>query len=124
MFGSENLTVSILTGLGVFYLLVVLLNAGFVAYQHFVAKNRTETLIWSAVAGVFLIFSLVYFAGAFWWGTAERRVTAAEDRLKELQAGGASDEDDGAGENDVSKAQKRLESAKGFAAWLVVPYWF
>jgi len=30
----ENLTVSILTGLCVFYLLVMLLNVGFVAFQH------------------------------------------------------------------------------------------
>jgi hypothetical protein len=124
MFGTENLTGSILIGLGVFYFLVVLLNAGFVAYQHFVTKNRRQTIVWSGVGAVFLILSLLYFGAAFWWGIAERRATAAEDHLQQLQAAGASEEDLGTAEDYVSKAQKHLESAKYFAGLWVVPYWF
>jgi hypothetical protein len=123
MFGTENLTGSILIGLGVYYFLVVLLNAGFVAYHHFVTKNRTQTIVWSAVAGVFLVFSLVYFAGAFWWGIAERRATAAEDHLQQLQAASAPEEDLGTAEDNVSKTQEHLEAAKRFAGLWVVPYW-
>jgi hypothetical protein len=123
MFATENLTVAILTGLGVYFLLVVLLNVGFAAHQHFVRKNHTQTLIWSAVAGVFLIISLLYFGAALWWGIAEHRVTAAENRLEQLQASGPSEDDIAGAEGDVSKAQRRLESFRNLAdRILVVPY--
>lgn len=65
-YGHGHLANSTQNGLAWFYLLVVLLNLGFVAYQHYVRKDRRQTLIWAIVAGVFLIHSLAYFAHLGW----------------------------------------------------------
>src|SRR5207248_7006458 len=82
---GDNLTVSIMAGLGVFYLLVMLLNVGFVAYQHSVVKDRKQTLIWTAVAGVFLIHAILYFIGAGLLSHSETAFTRASDDPRLLQ---------------------------------------
>jgi hypothetical protein len=66
MNGTENLTPSIQTGLGVYYLVVVLLNLGFVAYQLIARRNTLQAVIWSVVSGLFLIHALAYFAKLGW----------------------------------------------------------
>src|SRR5262245_59601826 len=65
MHGSE-LTSSIQTGLGVYYLLVVLLNLGYAAYQFYVPRNRPQGLFWVAAAGVFLLHAIVYLVHRGW----------------------------------------------------------
>jgi hypothetical protein len=47
-------------GLGVYYLLVVLLNLGFAAYFFYRRRDRTWAIVWAAVAGVFLIHAALY----------------------------------------------------------------
>jgi hypothetical protein len=66
MYGSENLTASIQTGLGVYYLLVVLLNLGFVAYQLVARRNTFQAVIWAVASGIFLIHAGAYFAKLGW----------------------------------------------------------
>jgi hypothetical protein len=49
------------TGLAVFYLLLVLLNVGFAAYQWYGRRDKRQTVIWTAVAGLFLLHAILYF---------------------------------------------------------------
>jgi hypothetical protein len=51
---------SVQTGLGVYYLLVVLLNLGLAAYFVYARRDRPWAVVWAAVAGIFLIHALVY----------------------------------------------------------------
>lgn len=53
-------------GLGIYYLIVALMNVGFASYLNRSAKNRTQSLLWGGIAGVFLIHSLAYFLHADW----------------------------------------------------------
>jgi hypothetical protein len=62
LYGHGHLASSTQIGLAIYYLLVVLLNVGFILYQHRVRKDRRQVLLWSVVAGIFLIHSLIYFA--------------------------------------------------------------
>ncbi len=66
MHGSENLTASIQNGLGVYYLLLVLLNLGYVVYQVVNRKNLVQAVIWGAVALLFLVHAGAYFARLGW----------------------------------------------------------
>jgi hypothetical protein len=66
MHHDEALSSGMQTGLGVYYLLVALMNVGFAAYNHYVTRDRTQVLLWCAVAGLFLIHSAAYFGGAAW----------------------------------------------------------
>jgi hypothetical protein len=66
MYETSGLTPSIRTGLGVYYLLVVLLNLGYVAYLWFGAKNRRVALFWAIIAAIFLVHAGAYFAGQNW----------------------------------------------------------
>jgi len=63
---NHELSGSIQTGLGVYYFLVVLLNLGFATYLFYQQKNRSQSLIWTVVAGVFLIHALAYLFHAGW----------------------------------------------------------
>src|SRR5436305_5070015 len=54
---------SIQLGLGIYYLLVVLLNAAFVVYWAYFAKDRKQTTIWSVVTAIFLLHAVLYFVG-------------------------------------------------------------
>src|SRR5215472_16754845 len=60
MLTHDQLTPEIQTGLGWYYLLVVLMNLGFAAYWHYNQKNRRQVLLWIIVAGVFLIHAVAY----------------------------------------------------------------
>ncbi|GIW80175.1 MAG: hypothetical protein KatS3mg105_1982 [Gemmatales bacterium] len=66
MHTATQLAHSVQIGLGVFYLFVALMNVGFALYQCYAANNRRQGIVWSLVAGVFLVHSLAYFAGANW----------------------------------------------------------
>jgi hypothetical protein len=120
---GENLTVSILAGLGVFYFLVVLLNAGFVAYQYYVRKDRMLALIWSVVAAFFLIHSAIYSVEAVRLAAAERRVTKAEEELKHAEENPASSRITPAdGREAVETARDSLENTQKSLGWLVMPH--
>jgi hypothetical protein len=120
---GENLTVSILAGLGVFYLLVMLLNVGFAAYQHYVRKDRTQTMVWAGVTGLFLIFSIIYLVQAARLSAAESRVTAAEDKLNQLDNNPPVGEDKGAdATEELATAQESLEKTQRSLGWLVMPH--
>jgi hypothetical protein len=66
MHGSENLTPTIQDGLGIYYLLVMLLNLGFAAYYFFKGRQRGWGLVWAVVAGVFLLHAVAYFLHLGW----------------------------------------------------------
>jgi hypothetical protein len=66
MHGTEALTPSIETGLGVYYVLVLLLNLGFAGYQYYFRRDLKQTTIWGAVAGVFLLHALANFLHLHW----------------------------------------------------------
>jgi hypothetical protein len=51
-------------GLGVYYLLVALLNFGFAAWWFRGAKKTIPAAIWALVGGVFLVHALLYFSHA------------------------------------------------------------
>jgi hypothetical protein len=120
---GENLTVSIMAGLGVFYLLVMLLNVGFMAYQHYVLKDRTQTLIWTAVSGLFLIFSIIYFVGAARLSAAESQYTRASDKLHQLETDpSATDDERAKAGDDVTKAEESLEKTRASFWWMVMPH--
>src|SRR5689334_12605993 len=58
-YGMERLSGAEQTGLGIFYLVAVVLNLGFAIYW-FRRRNTTQGAVWSAVAAVFLIHALLY----------------------------------------------------------------
>jgi hypothetical protein len=62
MHGSGSMTSGTMTGLAAFYLIVVVLNLGYAAYQFYVNRDRKQAAIWAAVAGVFLIHAAIYLA--------------------------------------------------------------
>jgi hypothetical protein len=66
MHGSAHLDASTQNGLAVFYLTLVLLNLGWVAYYAFVAKNKGQALLGLVIGGVFLLHVLAYFAHWGW----------------------------------------------------------
>jgi hypothetical protein len=57
-----GLNASLQTGLGAYYLLVALLNLGFAAYWFYQRKNLLQTLVWTVVAGIFLVHAGLYFS--------------------------------------------------------------
>jgi hypothetical protein len=63
MHDSEGLSASVQTGLGWYYVTVVLLNLGFACYWHYVRRDRTQTTLWTTVTGVFLIHAFIFLAG-------------------------------------------------------------
>src|SRR5207302_1486534 len=65
MHNHHSLSSSIQIGLGVFYLLGVIMNLGFASYQNS-QKNRSQGRLWMFVACVFLFHSLAYFFQAGW----------------------------------------------------------
>jgi hypothetical protein len=60
---GEHLTTSIKVGLAIFYLLAAVLNIGFALYQYYLARNAKQTLVWSIVAGVFVLHAVLYLVG-------------------------------------------------------------
>jgi hypothetical protein len=61
----DKLSESLQNGLGVYYLLCVLMNLGFAAY-YFRRKDLPTALLWTGVAGIFLIHMVAYFLKAGW----------------------------------------------------------
>jgi hypothetical protein len=51
---------SLQTGIGLFYILVALMNVGFALYQQQTLKNAVQALIWYIVAGVFAALGVLY----------------------------------------------------------------
>src|SRR5438067_1372604 len=66
MHDSHGLSGSLQTGIGLFYFLVALMNAGFAAYQHYERKDKTQSMIWTIVAGVFLLHAVAYMTHFGW----------------------------------------------------------
>jgi hypothetical protein len=62
---SEGLARGLQTGLAAYYFLVALLNVWFVWYWR-ERRQSTQVLIWSVVAGIFLILCVGYLFGAGW----------------------------------------------------------
>jgi hypothetical protein len=85
MYESSGLTPSIRIGLGVYYLLVVLLNLGYVAYLWFGSKERRVALFWAAVSAIFLVHAGAYFAGANW--VLSQSIRDATTRLMGVMGG-------------------------------------
>jgi hypothetical protein len=56
----EHLHNATQTGLGVYYLLLVLLNLGFAAYLFARRHERTWALVWAVVAAIFLVHGILY----------------------------------------------------------------
>ncbi len=65
MHDHHGLAPSYETGLGIYYFLVALMNLGFAAYLY-QQKNRTQTLIWTAVSGVFVVHAAAYCTHHGW----------------------------------------------------------
>jgi Cytochrome b(C-terminal)/b6/petD len=65
MHNHNSLSSSIQIGLGVYYLLCMIMNLGFASYQNS-QRNRTQGRLWMLVACVFLFHSLAYFFQAGW----------------------------------------------------------
>jgi hypothetical protein len=59
---SERLTAAEQTGLGIFYLVAVVLNLGFAAY-YFRQKKSGPGLVWAVVAAVFGVHAALYLTG-------------------------------------------------------------
>lgn len=65
MHNNHSLTSSIQIGLGIYYLLVMIMNLGFASYQNSL-KQRSQGRLWMFVACVFLFHSMAYFFQAGW----------------------------------------------------------
>jgi hypothetical protein len=64
---DEILRPDLQTGLGVYYLLVMLMNLGFAAYFYYGPKrNMTQVAVWTGVAGIFLIHAVFYLLQQGW----------------------------------------------------------
>lgn len=65
MHNHEHLSASLQVALGIFYLLVALMNVGF-AYYFYRRKDMPQTALWAAVTAVFLLHAAAYFAQLGW----------------------------------------------------------
>ena len=59
-----HLTPSVQNGLGLYYIIVAMMNVGFASLIN--KKSRKQAMIWGFVAGIFLIHALAYFLHADW----------------------------------------------------------
>jgi hypothetical protein len=66
MHGSNELAPSLQTGLAVFYLLVVILNFGFAAYQLYVRRDQKLGIVGAVFGILFLIHAGAYLAHLGW----------------------------------------------------------
>ena len=66
MHDHNGLTGSLQTGIGLHYFLVALMNVGFALYHHYQTRNKTQSLVWSIVAGVFFVHSALYLSHHGW----------------------------------------------------------
>jgi hypothetical protein len=63
---AHHLSGSLQTGIGLFYLLVMLMNVGFALHHFYQRKDPLQALIWGAVAAVFGIHAGAYLAHMGW----------------------------------------------------------
>ncbi len=66
MHEHEHLSAAMNTGLGVYYFLVALMNAGFAVYWLKHQKNMVQVALWSLVTLVFLVHAVAYVGQAGW----------------------------------------------------------
>jgi hypothetical protein len=66
MHDSHGLSGPLQTGIGLFYLLVTLMNVGFALYQFYERKNQLQTIIWGVVSAVFGIHAIAYLTHNGW----------------------------------------------------------
>src|SRR5438132_13267491 len=66
MHDHESMSSAMQTGLGVYYLLVMLMNVGFALYFYVNRRNTGQTLLWLGVALLFLVHALAYFGHWGW----------------------------------------------------------
>ncbi|HEV3263659.1 MAG TPA: hypothetical protein VG013_42885 [Gemmataceae bacterium] len=118
MHGSESMTADIPLGLGCYFLLVVLLNLGFVAYQLYGRHNGLMALVWGAVAAVFLVHAVVFFAQARAIAKAEDRLTHADDNLAEAAQDRENTDALASAHEAVASARDNLKQ-KREAVWLL-----
>ncbi|MCS6852454.1 MAG: hypothetical protein NZ700_14925 [Gemmataceae bacterium] len=64
--GTHVLSGSAQTGLGVYYVLVFLLNLGFAAYHYYKRRDSFQTFVWTAVSLVFLFHAGAYLLHRGW----------------------------------------------------------
>src|SRR5688500_12876393 len=62
---TETLSAGLINGLAVFYLLCAAMNVGFAAYYHCYSEPRRRDIavVWYAVAALFALHAVLYFAG-------------------------------------------------------------
>jgi hypothetical protein len=60
MHSHEGLSPSLQTGLGVYFLVVMVMNVGFAAYYFTRERNRTQAMLWTFVSAVYLVVALLY----------------------------------------------------------------
>lgn len=113
MHGSGEMTPGVLYGLAVFYLLAVVLNLGYAAYQFYVSRDRKQTAIWATVAGVFLLHAALYLAASGSEGLAHALTLPAGFRALTTRIMGAMN-------GQAGPILYTLGSVVGFAALL---YW-
>ena len=65
MGNHDHLSGAMQTGLGVYYLLVSLLNVGFAAYWYSSAKNTRQATLWSIVF-VFVVAAVLILPSLAW----------------------------------------------------------
>ncbi len=63
---EHSVSIGVQIGLGVFYLLAMIMNLGFVALYAQKKKDLTQILVWSFVAGIFFIHAVSNFALMGW----------------------------------------------------------
>jgi hypothetical protein len=63
---EHELSSSIQTGLGYYYLLVMAMNVGFAAYYYYDGRKTTQVNLWLGVALLFLLHAVIYFAQLGW----------------------------------------------------------
>ncbi len=63
---SHHLSGSLQTGIGLFYLLVMLMNVGFALHYFYQQKNPLQAMIWGAVAAVFGVHAVAYLLHMGW----------------------------------------------------------
>jgi hypothetical protein len=114
----ENLTPSVQYGLGIYYLLVVLLNLGFAMYLHRVARRPGQALVWSLVAVVFLVHGAAYLIKGKALANAKRDLVEVQDQLKKLQLKDSSEGAIKEAEASVAKAEEAVKHQQE-SAWVI-----
>lgn len=71
MYEADHLEATTQTGLAIYYFVLVLLNLGFAIYQFRVLRNMLQTVIWTAVAGLFLVHMAAYWPLRLGWQLSE-----------------------------------------------------